>query len=132
MVAKDNAVEKKAEGKDTSPVEIDIEQFTALVGSMSRFLTRLTSLDAFRTAKLGVAEWSALGVIAKSDGTYNKQLAKVLGITGQRANQLTDALKKSGMVTVTPAPDDGRKAIIKVSDVGMKRLAALNDALAAN
>lgn len=106
--------------------DVNIQDFVAIVSGMSRFLTRLASLPPFQEAGVGLAEWSALSVIADKKDINNRQLANVLGISAQRVNQITDSLKASANITVHASPEDARKKIISITPSGMARLRELN------
>jgi DNA-binding MarR family transcriptional regulator len=96
---------------------------------MSRFLTRIARLAPFEKAGLGVAEWSALSVIANKSGINNRQLVGLLGVSAQRVNQITDSLKSAGYISLAVAPDDARKKVISVTPTGTARLNELNSKL---
>ena len=112
-----------------APVEVKIEDFASLVSGMSRLLTGVARLPAFTDAELGLAEWSALMVLASKDGINNKQLAKSLGITGQRVNQITKSLTTAGLIAVSQSTDDSRKNVIAITDAGKAQLTAVNSKL---
>jgi DNA-binding MarR family transcriptional regulator len=108
---------------------IKVEDLATLVAGFSRFLTRLSKLEPFQDAGLGLAEWSALSIIADKSGINSRQLANFLGVSAQRINQLAESLKGSGFITLSPAPDDARKKIIDITPSGAARLKELNDRL---
>ena len=80
---------------DKPPAEIDVENFSNLVASMSRLLTSLARLKPFSDADVGLAEWLALTTLAREDGISNKALGRSLGVSGQRANQICASLSKA-------------------------------------
>jgi DNA-binding MarR family transcriptional regulator len=105
---------------------ISIEAVAELMASMSRLLTRLSMSRPFREADLGVAEWLGLMTIQSKEGLGNKQFAKLLGITGQRATQITEALKRAGLIDVVVAPDDLRARSMSITPAGVSTLEGLN------
>jgi DNA-binding MarR family transcriptional regulator len=111
--------------RDAKPVP-GVEALAGIVTGMSRFLTRIAKAAPFQQAKMGLAEWSALAAIVESSGISNKQLASALGVSGQRITQITDSLKRSGMITVGQAEHDSRKVVIAATEAGRNELAALN------
>ena len=84
---------------------------------MSRFLTGLAVIPTFKAAEIGLAEWVALCALAEADGIGNKQLAKRLGVTGQRVNQVTNELVDAGLISID-AVAGGRAADRAETDRG--------------
>jgi DNA-binding MarR family transcriptional regulator len=113
--------------KDT--VEVKIEDLATLVAGMSRLLSRLASMPAFQEAGLGLAEWSALSIIAGKSGINNGQLAHALGVSAQRVNQITDSLRGAENISISASADDGRKKAISITAAGTQRLTELNSKL---
>lgn len=111
------------------PQDFSIENFADIVASMSRFLTRFASTEPFKEAHLGLAEWLGLMTLKSKPGLSNKQFAKLLGTTVQRAAQITDALKKADLITVSQTADDARVHSMNVTPAGMQRLVELNGKL---
>lgn len=106
--------------------QIDLNDLAAIVTGMTRFITRLSKMAPFEEAGLGLAEWSALSVIANRHGANNRQLAALLGVTAQRVNQITDSLSAAKYITRVQAADDARKKIIAITQLGSDQLDALN------
>jgi DNA-binding MarR family transcriptional regulator len=106
--------------------EIRVEDLAGFVTALSRFMTRLSNIPPFKQAGLGLAEWSALSMIARREGINSRQLANLLGVSAQRVNQLVDSLKRSELVGQTTSPDDARQRILTVTPEGGRRLAELN------
>lgn len=120
----------KTETPDTKQTaEIDIGDFSSLIAGMSRLLIGIASIAPFKEANLGLAEWVALSVLAEKDGVSNKQLARTLGVTGQRANQVGASLKEAGLISIVQSGEDNRKNEIKITDAGKGRLDAVNTQL---
>lgn len=110
----------------TSETGTEIDTFAHLVAGMSRFLSGLSRAEPFAGATIGLAEWSTLAVLTKSGKVSNSLLAKILGITNQRATQITESLKSSGLISITQAPDDSRKNVIVISEAGKAKLSTVN------
>ena len=108
------------------PAEIKVEDLATLVAAISRFLTRLAKLPAFEDSGLGLAEWSALSIIAQNDGMNSRQLANALGVSAQRINQIADSLKASAFITLSPDSEDARKKNIGITAAGSSSLKELN------
>ncbi len=113
-----------ANTKDTG--RSDVQEMAKLVTGMSRFLTRFSKMTPFQEAGMGLAEWSALSIIAERNGVNNRQLAVVLGVSAQRVNQISDSLKNASHIAVNPSADDARKKIMSVTPSGTARLKELN------
>jgi DNA-binding MarR family transcriptional regulator len=111
---------------DTQP---SVPDLAALVAGLSRFLSRLASIPPFQEAGLGLAEWSALTIIAGKQGINNRHLAGALGVSAQRVNQITDSLKTMGLIVLNVVPEDARKKVITVTPAGSARLTELNSKL---
>jgi DNA-binding MarR family transcriptional regulator len=116
----------KADAPTTERTAIKVEDLATLVAGISRFLTRLAKLPAFQDAGLGLAEWSALSIIAQNNGINSRQLANSLGVSAQRINQIAESLKVAGFITLTPDADDARKKNIEITGSGSERLQDLN------
>lgn len=115
------------EAVDTKPpAEINVEDFLNLIAGMSRLLTGLGRLQPFSDADLGLAEWVALTALADKDGVNNKGLARSLGVTGQRANQVSKSLAGGGLITVGQSADDNRANEIKITETGKAKIDQVN------
>lgn len=108
---------------------ISIVAFADLITSMSRFLTRLSTSHPFKEADIGVPEWLGLVTVQAKAGLSNKQFAKQLGITGQRAAQIGDALKRAGLISVVQSAGDARTNEMTITKEGEARLRDLNGKL---
>jgi DNA-binding MarR family transcriptional regulator len=97
-----------------------------LVSAMGRLLNGLAALAAFREAKFGLSEWVALITLAEEPAINNRQLARTLGFTRQRANQVIRSLEQARLISVTQSPQDARQNVIMVSSLGKARLERVN------
>lgn len=112
-----------------TPVEIKVQDLATLVAALNRFLMRLSSMPAFQEAGIGLAEWSALSLIATRGDLNNRQLANALGVSPQRVNQITDSLRHSEMISIALSTEDARKKIIAITPAGTARLNELDTKL---
>lgn len=99
-----------------------------IITSMSRLLDRLANYSPLQDVGLGLTEWTALVALSRGDGS-NKSLARELGLSKQRVNQITDTLRAAGYLEITKAAGDGRKADIKLSEAGQAQLAKIDATL---
>ena len=106
-----------------------IEGFANLVSLMNRFLTRLANAEPFKNSKLGLSEWRALLAIRSAEGANNKKLAQLLGITVQRAAQISDSLKGAGLIRVVQSEADSRKNVMTTTEAGRAEADTLNETL---
>lgn len=106
-----------------------IRDFAMMTSAMARLLDRVSSLDAFTSSGLHVAEWQALSVIATSDGHGNNVIAKRLGVSSQRTQQICDILLKQGLISVERSSEDGRRKMIRITPAGEAVLQAIRERL---
>ena len=99
-----------------------------IVIGMSRLLDRLANYSPIQDGGLGLTEWAALVALSRGGGS-NKVLARELGLTKQRVNQITDTLRAAGYLEITKAAGDGRKADIALSEAGQAHLAKIDATL---
>lgn len=104
----------------------NVRNMAVLVAGMSRFLIRFSSMAPFREADMGLAEWTALSIIAAKNGIENRHLANSLGVSAQRVNQITDALSKAGHILSSTSPEDKRRKILTITSSGTVQLNKLN------
>ena len=107
--------------------EIDVQDLALLVAGLSRFLHRLSGMPPFQ-GDLALAEWCALSQISANDKIPPKQLANILGVTIQRAMEITDALQAADLVINEASPENPKK-VVSITSTGAKRLKDLNDGL---
>lgn len=106
--------------------EINVGDFSSLILGMSRLLMGIASIAPLKEANLGLAEWVALSVLAEKDGVSNKQLARALGVTGQRANQVGASLAGQGWISISQSGEDNRRNVITITATGKGLLEAVN------
>lgn len=111
------------------PAEINVEDFARLIATMSRLLSGLGRIQPFSEAGVGLAEWVALIALAQKDGVNNKTLGRNLGVTGQRANQISTSLAQGGYITVNNSASDSRENEIKITNTGKAKIDSINSQL---
>ncbi len=99
-----------------------------IVTGMSRLLDRLAQYSPIREIDLGLTEWTALVALSR-DGGSNRSLARELGVTKQRVNQITDTLRSAGYLEITKSVGDGRRADIALTEAGRAQLAKIDATL---
>lgn len=118
------AATEQAQSKPVA--EISVEDFSSLIANMSRLLSGLGRIKPFREAEIGLAEWVALTLLGAKDGVSNKVLGRNLGVSGQRANQISTSLAKVGLIAVTQSAEDSRANEIKITAAGRAKIASVN------
>ena len=103
-----------------------VKDFALMISTMSRLLTRFASIELFWESEIGLPEWIALSIASDLNDVSNKDLARRLGVTSQRANQLTSSLVKAEMLSVSQSTEDSRKKVITVTEDGKAKLKAIN------
>jgi len=109
--------------------ELTVGTFADLVSSASRLLTSFGALEPFRQAKVGLAEWTMMTLVSEDPNMTSAQVARQLGVTAQRVNQLADSLKALDWISLQPQADDSRKMVIHITDTGRRELNRLNESL---
>lgn len=97
-----------------------------LVVGMSRLLVELSAIEPFKNADFGLIDWVALSVLARGPVQNNKQLASVLGVTRQRANQIKTSLEEMRLISSTQSDEDARENVLIVTEAGHILLADIN------
>ncbi len=105
---------------------IDIFDVATLIMTASRLIGGLANLPLFKSADISLTEWLALLAFSTKDGMSNKMLARSLGVTRQRANQLCTSLREASLISITPAQDDSRRNVINITELAKERLECLN------
>lgn len=109
-----------------SSSKIDIFDLATLVMTASRLIGGLANLPLFKNADISLPEWLALLAFSTKEGMSNKMLARRLGVTRQRANQLCTSLREASLISITPAQDDSRRNVINITELAKERLECLN------
>jgi DNA-binding MarR family transcriptional regulator len=93
-----------------------------LVVSMSRLLVELSAIAPLKKAGFSLNDWIALSVLARGLAHNNRELAKVLGVTRQRANQIKKSLEEMRLISSRQSSEDARENVLVVTGVGYARL----------
>ena len=104
--------------------DADIDTVADLITSMSRTLHALSEHEALKGDDIGVAEWAMLRSISQHSGMRAGQLARRLGISPQRANQVINALRSADYIDVQRSNEDTRARDIAITPLGQAKLAA--------
>jgi len=123
----DVQVEQASSDKSENELLTDL---ASLVVGMSRLLTSLAAMGPFRNAEFSMADWVALSLLAKGPPNNNRQLAKSLGVTRQRANQIKTSLEQARLISVSQSTEDARQIVLTVSNRGQGQLDSINMQLA--
>jgi len=113
----------------TGDASQNLADFGELVVRLSRLLGRLTNLEPFKGSPFGLIEWVALSLIAQGVSKNNRQLARNLGVSRQRANQIKTALEKLRLVQAKQSDQDARISLLSLTSKGQAELEIVNAAL---
>jgi|HubBroStandDraft_2_1064218.scaffolds.fasta_scaffold09667_2 DNA-binding MarR family transcriptional regulator len=124
-------IQPPAPDSEKGPVEAPpIEDLATVVLGMNRFLSRFSTLQAFKDAQLSVADWTVMMILFERKEGRAPLLAIVSGIADQRIARIVETLIAAGLVVTVESDDPARPApVLKLTEAGHARLAALNDAL---
>lgn len=117
--------------QSTEEASQSLADFGALVLRLSRLLGRLTNLEPFKGSPFGLIEWVALSLIAQGASKNNRQLARNLGVSRQRANQIKTALEKLRLVQAKQSDKDARISLLSLTSRGEAELQIVDAALRA-
>ena len=118
-----------AAGEGKAAEVLTVGSFADLVSSASRLLTSFGALEPFRQAKVGLAEWTMMTLVSEDPNMTSAQVARQLGVTAQRINQVADSLKALDWISLQPQANDSRKKVIHITDTGRRELGKLNESL---
>ncbi|MFJ2959697.1 MarR family transcriptional regulator [Streptomyces sp. NBC_00669] len=96
------------------------EVAAVLLASFSVLLRRVRQVPA--AGELTMPERSALSHLERSGPTTSSALAREVQITAQAMGTTIGALHARGLVERRPDPDDGRRAVLTVTDAGRQAL----------
>jgi DNA-binding MarR family transcriptional regulator len=123
--------EQNDAGGPTDDAGQRLADFGELVVRLSRLLGRLTTLEPFKGSSFGLIEWVALSLIAQGVSKNNRQLARNLGVSRQRANQIKTALEKQRLIQAKQSNKDARISLLSLTNKGQTELAIVDAALRA-
>ena len=112
-----------------SSSQATLSDFAQLIANMSRFISGLAMIPPFAAAEIGLSEWLVLAALSQNEGISNNQLAKSLGVSGQRINQIVTSLSRLEFISIRPSQTDSRKNEIRMSQTGRARLESFNRSL---
>jgi DNA-binding MarR family transcriptional regulator len=117
-----NPAEAHETAKSASPSSGDLVAFSEFILGMSRLLFGLGNLSPFQKSGLSLADWIALSLLARQPSRNNRQLAKLLGVSRQRANQIKTSLEKAEMISSVQSEVDARQSLITITQKGRAQL----------
>ncbi|WP_435176704.1 MarR family winged helix-turn-helix transcriptional regulator [Actinacidiphila sp. bgisy145] len=97
-----------------------------LLSSISVLLRRVRHLPA--PGALTLPERSALSHLERSGPTTSAELARQAQVSAQAMGTTVGALRARGLVDRRPDPQDGRRAVLTVTDTGRRALSDKRDA----
>lgn len=103
-----------------------LTDFANLIAAMNRFITSVSGLPLFATAGVGLSEWALLSVLSQNEGISSGQLAKMLGVSRQRVNQITSVLESTKLISVSVAQQDARRNELRLTAEGKNQLGLVN------
>ena len=112
----------EAQVPTTDQPEVSVDDLAILVAGMSRVLSGVGRIPVFSEGNIGLAGWAALSVLVRNDGINNRLLARALGVSSQRANQICSALVRDEYVAITQSAADNRANEIRITDGGKAKL----------
>jgi len=114
---------------DAEANETVIKDFAEMISTMSRLISRIEGMALFSESDIGLPEWVALSISGDLDGISSKELARRLGVTPQRAQQLSGSLLKAQLFSIAQSTEDSKKKVIKVTPAGKAKWEAINSEL---
>ena len=104
--------------------QVKIDDLIWLLTLASRMLTAIANLEPFKGANIGLAEWITLATLEKRGATNTKQLARILGVSRLRANQLLASLAREDLATIHEGGE--QRSFAEVSPKGQAHLMVVN------
>jgi DNA-binding MarR family transcriptional regulator len=93
---------------------------TVLLASISVLLRRVRQVPT--EGGLTMPERTALSCLDRSGPTTSSALAREVQITAQAMGETLGALRARGLIERRPDPDDGRRAVLMVTEAGSRAL----------
>lgn len=81
------------------------------------------------TEGLPVEFWRVLEVLADERERSMSELAKETGMLMSATSKLVDRMTEAALIQRSPDPEDQRRVILHISDLGLQKVAALDDDL---
>ncbi|MFC7847811.1 MarR family winged helix-turn-helix transcriptional regulator [Arthrobacter sp. NPDC057388] len=107
-----------ASGRSVSTVRLAAETWESLFRAQVAVMRRLQSGPAFRN--LAVNEYDVLFTLSRCPSGWLRlnELNDNVLLSQSSLSRLVDRLEKRGLVERTPAPDDGRGVLLKLTEEG--------------
>lgn len=107
----------------TAPLAHDVAG--QLAQAMVRLRARLRTESAPKAMPWTWSQIAALGRIAREGPTTISALATAEHVRPQSMAEIVSALLREGLVTRRSDPNDGRKALISISDAGLELISSI-------
>lgn len=87
---------------------------------------RISMADSIADAELSEEHWRILRVLSDERGRSMGELAELVLLNHPALTKNIDKLVARGLVQRAPSPDDNRKVVVYISDLGLQTAAQLN------
>lgn len=116
--------------KDLQRIASSAEELAEILGAARRAAHEMNLI----LAEDGLREdlWRILMRLSQADGVSMGDISVSQAIPSATTTRLVDELTDSGLVFRRPSPDDGRKAIVHLSQRGIEKLQRANTLLSAH
>ncbi|UZX03775.1 winged helix-turn-helix transcriptional regulator [Arthrobacter sp. CDRTa11] len=107
-------------GGSESPVRLAAETWESLFRAQVAVMRKLQSGPAFR--KLALNEYDVLFTLSRCPSGWLRlnELNDHVLLSQSSLSRLVERLEKRGLVARTPAPDDGRGVLLKLTEAGVE------------
>lgn len=105
-------------GREVDPVETGLRYL-----ALGHHLRKVVD-DAMTAGGLSLARTKVLQVLERRGALGQSALARELGQAPRSVTQSVEALEREGLVERTPAPDDARSKLVRLTPQGTEALAA--------
>lgn len=107
-------------GVSESPVRLAAETWESLFRAQVAVMRKLQSGPAFR--KLALNEYDVLFTLSRCPSGWLRlnELNDHVLLSQSSLSRLVERLEKRGLVARTPAPDDGRGVLLKLTEAGVE------------
>jgi len=106
--------------------ETRVEHIAVLIADMNRFLSNFGQNPAFKDAKISLAEWLVLTMVAQKVADNPKDLTKTLGLAPPRLKQILELLTGAGLVEIS---GDSLQGTVAISEQGQRTIETMSAAL---
>lgn len=113
---------------DSKPsTAIDVEDFSKLVGDISRILTVITQIRLFGEANIGLAEWVGLWAFRGRDEIDHGEFARHVGAKGARVKEIVNSLVRGKLVVIEQSGEG--PLTLRITHAGKAKLEEVNERL---